>query len=89
MYAGVDAGRLQLMESELLPFIGRGASIALVLALALAGLVVLPLAAMASRASASMTGPVSVDRCQGSPTVRLSIAPESISITFSSTSRWT
>ena len=38
VYAGVDAGRLQLMESELLPFIGRGASIALVLALALAGL---------------------------------------------------
>ena len=38
VYPGVDAGRLQLMESQLLPFIGRGAFIALALALALAGL---------------------------------------------------
>ncbi len=38
VYADVDPGRLQLMESQLRPFIGQGAFIAFFLALALAGL---------------------------------------------------
>jgi len=38
IYANVDPGRLQLMESQLLPFIGQGAFIAFFLSLALAAL---------------------------------------------------
>jgi len=38
VYGDVDPGRLQLMETQLLPFIGRGAFFSFLLALALAGL---------------------------------------------------
>ena len=38
VYSNVDAGRLQLMETQLRPLIGQGALIAFLLSLALTGL---------------------------------------------------